>query len=81
MSRLRRWHDKIKFMPADRYFGRLGEINAVTTLILSVLYLTTNTDVYMWLGLASATLAVICLEKAAHARRTARNSADESRGT
>lgn len=77
MKRLQRWHDKIKYMPAEPYFDGLAVYCALITLALTVAYLATNDGIYMWPGLLTGALAVLCLEKAADARRTARNKAHE----
>lgn len=77
MKRLQQWHDTIKYMPADRYFGGLSELLTGITVCLCTAYVTTGGGIYFWTGLAAAICAFACLEKSAHARRTARNDAHD----
>lgn len=79
MSRLRRWHDNIKMMPADRYFGGLSVYCCAITALLAVAYVATGDNIYFWAGMVAIGLTVLCLDLSARARRKSQGNTAHDR--
>lgn len=84
MTRLRRWHDKIKYMPAEHYYWRLTVYCCTITVILALLYIARGDNIYRGFGAVFIGLTLHCLDRSDRARKAtqARNMAhDNTRNT